>query len=193
MVDKPRFRCGEKLRLVRERKGITLRQVAERIHVSESLISQIERNRVSPSVDTLIALADTLDIDLEYLFEDFKKNKQVTYVKKDERFKHYVNGITYEQLSVIQDPMDEYTIEALLIELPAGCSTENRDYGHKGKELGIILTGKGYFKYGTQEFVLEKGDSISFSSDIPHTLKNVGEAVLQAIWICTPPKLFGKM
>ena len=78
MKSERRIRFGEKLRTVRERKGITLKQVAAKVNVSESLISQIERNRVSPSVDTLIAIADALDIDLDYLFKDFKKNKKAT-------------------------------------------------------------------------------------------------------------------
>lgn len=63
-----KYRVGEKIRLVRERKTLTLRQVAQQAGVSESLISQIERNKVSPAIDTLLSIADALDIDLEYLF-----------------------------------------------------------------------------------------------------------------------------
>ena len=59
------FRFGEKLRTVRERKGYTLKVVAQAAGVSESLVSQIERNRVSPAIDTLLSLADALEIDLE--------------------------------------------------------------------------------------------------------------------------------
>ena len=66
---KPPFRFGEKLRAVRERKGYTLKVVAQRAGVSESLVSQIERNKVSPAIDTLLVLADVLDINLEFLFE----------------------------------------------------------------------------------------------------------------------------
>ena len=58
------FRFGEKLRKVRERKGLTLKVVAQQAGVSESLVSQIERNKVSPAIDTLLSLADVLDISL---------------------------------------------------------------------------------------------------------------------------------
>ena len=64
------YRFGEKLRAVRERKGYTLKVVAQKAGVSESLVSQIERNRVSPAIDTLLTLADVLDINLEFLFEE---------------------------------------------------------------------------------------------------------------------------
>jgi transcriptional regulator with XRE-family HTH domain len=192
MKSETRIRFGEKLRTVRERKGITLKQVAAKINASESLISQIERNRVSPSVDTLIAIADALDIDLDYLFKDFKKNKKATIVKKENRFTFYIKQVIYRQLSVIQDPMDEYSIEALLLEIPPGASTENRDYGHPGKELGIILEGEALFTYGNEVYDLAEGDSINFASDIPHTLTNSGKEKLVALWVVTPPRLFGK-
>src|SRR4030042_3797028 len=73
---------GEKLRTVRERKGLTMRAVAKSAGVSESLVSQIERNLISPSIDTLLALAAVLDVDLEYLFADWKPTKRVSVVRK---------------------------------------------------------------------------------------------------------------
>ena len=63
--EKMKYLFGHKLRTVRERKGYTLKDVASRAEVSESLISQIERNKVSPSIDTLLLIADILDIDYE--------------------------------------------------------------------------------------------------------------------------------
>ena len=70
MKKRMRYKFGHKLRTVRERKGYTLKDVATEAEVSESLISQIERNKVSPSIDTLLLIADVLDIDHEYLFSD---------------------------------------------------------------------------------------------------------------------------
>ena len=65
------YHFGEKLRQVRENKGYTLKYVAQKAKVSESLVSQIERNHVSPAIDTLLSLADVLDINLEFLFEEY--------------------------------------------------------------------------------------------------------------------------
>ena len=80
-----RYQFGDKLRSVRERRGGTLKSVAEAAGVSPSLVSQIERNIVSPSLDTLMGLADVLDIDPDYLFKDFKKDKRVDIVRAEER------------------------------------------------------------------------------------------------------------
>ena len=72
------YRFGEKLRTVREKKGYTLKVVAQQAGVSESLVSQIERNRVSPAIDTLLTLADVLDINLEFLFEEYRREGRFT-------------------------------------------------------------------------------------------------------------------
>lgn len=64
---------GEKIREIRERKHLTMREVAERAGVSESLISQIERNRISPAIDTLLKIIDILEIDLDFIFREFKR------------------------------------------------------------------------------------------------------------------------
>ena len=80
------FRFGEKLRTVRERKGYTLKVVAQAAGVSESLVSQIERNRVSPAIDTLLSLADALEIDLEYLFEEYRRERPVRVIQAEESY-----------------------------------------------------------------------------------------------------------
>lgn len=185
-----RFPFGDKIRAVRERKQLTLKVVAQRAGVSESLISQIERNKVSPSIDTLLTLADVLDIDLEYLFQNYKKNKQVGLVRAAERDSRIMGKVRYQQLTTLLDDMGEDAIEALLLEIPVGEEKGDLEYGHTGKELGFILEGEGELVYGTERYALGTGDSISFSSDIPHILKNTGNTVMRAVWVTTPPRMF---
>jgi transcriptional regulator with XRE-family HTH domain len=183
-----RFRFGDKLRAIRERKGITMKDVAEKAHVSESLVSQIERNKVSPSIDTLFTLADVLDIDLEYLFQDYKKNKKVHIVRAYDRQRLVHGPVVYHQLSTLPDVPEAHAIEAFFLEIGEGAEKGDIAYGHMGKELGVILEGEGELTYGTEIHYLKQGDSISFPSDIPHILKNTGQGTLKAIWVITPPR-----
>ena len=76
--NKRQYQFGEKLRAVRERKHLTLKAVAAHAKVSESLVSQIERNKVSPAIDTLLDIADALDISLEFLFEEYSRRRPVS-------------------------------------------------------------------------------------------------------------------
>jgi len=181
---------GKKLRIVRERRGVTLKKVASMARVSESLVSQIERNKVSPSVDTLLSIAEALEIDLEYLFMDYKRNKAVKIISKDSRDHLVLNKVIYEQLSCINDGQNRVEAFKLIIE-PAG-EKGKLEYGHTGSEIGIILEGSGELIYGTETYSLNEGDTVSFSSDIPHILKNTGNITMTAIWIITPPKVFKK-
>ncbi len=184
------YKFGDKIRAIREKKKFTLKDIAEKINVTESLLSQIERNKVSPAIDTLLKIVEVLEIDLEYLFADYKIKKKVNIVKKDNRKKISYNGVTYEQLSKTDDDK-EHGIEAYFLTIKVKSETGAKEYGHKGKELGIILSGQGEFLIGNSKYILEEGDSISFSSSVPHVLKNIGNTDLKALWIITPPKNFG--
>ena len=60
---------GLQLRVGRKRSGLTLRELARRIGVSPSLLSQVENGKSQPSVATLYALAKALDLSIDHLFE----------------------------------------------------------------------------------------------------------------------------
>lgn len=183
------YRFGEKLRDIREKKGITLKTVALQIAVSESLISQIERNKVSPSIDTLFAIAEALDIDLDYLFSDYQKKRKVTILKEADRKKIETDGIIYHQLSVLPGAIEKYAIESFVMEISKGSKKGHDDYGHTGNEFGYILEGRGKLTYGKDEFLFCAGDSISFSSEIPHKVECLSEEPLKALWMVNPPKI----
>lgn len=188
MKQEMKYKFGEKLRTVRERKGLTLKDVAGKAGVSESLVSQIERNKVSPSVDTLLQLADILDIDYEYLFSDYKQKRRVTIVRKDERDTIQRNKVTIHQLSEMDESPKGPELEAFLVEIEEGGEQGDREYGHAGREFGIILEGQAELLYGNERYDLVKGDTVSFPSDIPHLFKNKGTSCLKAIWVVTPPR-----
>ncbi|MBN1411008.1 MAG: cupin domain-containing protein [Spirochaetales bacterium] len=184
-----KYKFGEKLREVRERKGLTLKQVAASAGLTESMISQIERNKVSPSIDTLMTLAEILELDFDYLFTNFKKEKKAVLIHEADRKVIMAGTVKYEQLSVIHDPEEEHSIEAFLLSMEPEGEKGERDYGHAGRELGFILQGTGELEYGNATYQLGKGDAISFSSGIPHKLINRGKTVLKAVWISTPPRM----
>jgi transcriptional regulator with XRE-family HTH domain len=163
--------------------------VAEAAGVSESLVSQIERNRVSPAIDTLLSLADALDLDLEYLFSDFKKERSVKVVRKDARSTSSRPGVLYERLAQIGgEGTGRFGIDAFLITLDAGAKTGHGEYGHPGFELGFVAQGTAELDVGTKTHRLDSGDSASFQADVPHVVRNAGEGQLKMLWVVTPPR-----
>jgi transcriptional regulator with XRE-family HTH domain len=182
-----RYCFGEKIRTVRKRRGLTLREVAEVAGVSESLVSQIERNRVSPAIDTLLALADALELDLEYLFEDYRRDRSVHQVRRSERTVFSRAGVLYERLAQLEGHGRD-GIEAYCITIAPEAKTGAREYGHPGWELGILQEGRGELTVGNATYQLEAGDSVSFQAESPHVLANAGEGPLKVFWIISPPK-----
>jgi len=99
-----------------------------------------------------------------------------------------MNGVKYEKLSKTVDKSSNHEIEAYFMEIEAGKSSGSKEYGHPGKELGVVLQGTGELEIAGDKYIIEDGDSISFDSSSPHVFKNTGSGVLRAIWIVTPPK-----
>ena len=184
------YHFGKKLRMVREHKGMTLKVVADKAGVSESLVSQIERNKVSPAIDTLLALADALDINLEFLFEEHRRKRPVKITRSDERRTVSEDTIKYEELARTDKSEKDNQFEAYVIRLPPHSRTHRGSYGHIGWELGVVTKGAITLKYEEKEYELKTGDSASFSASTPHMLENKTDGDAEAIWIVTPPQRF---
>ncbi len=185
------YHFGEKIRKVREEKGYTLKVVAQKAGVSESLVSQIERNHVSPAIDTLLSLADVLDINLEFLFEEYRKSRPVNIIRAHERPTIDEDGIVYEELAAPQNNTDKNnSMESYILKIPVGTHTHHGSYGHIGRENGLVIKGKIKLTYDNSEYILEEGDSVSFSAGVPHFLENAGNTDVEALWIVTPSQRF---
>jgi len=183
-----KYYFGEILRKVRKRKKQTMKELSQKIGVSESLISQIENDKVSPAIDTLLKITDELNIDFEYLFKKYKRDIKINIIRKNER-KQIIDGpVKYELLSKIDNINKENAIEAYHLEIMPGKNKKSSEHGHQGSELGIMTEGHGEIKVAGNSYKLTAGDSVSFNADEPHTLSNTGTRPLKAYWIITPPK-----
>ena len=181
---------GNTLREIRKRKKLTMKELALKVGVSESLISQIETDKVSPAIDTLLKITDELNIDFEFLFKKYKRVPKINIIRRNGRKKIIDGSVNYELLSKIDSVDKENAIEAYYLEIKPGNRKHSREYGHKGSELGIIIEGKGKIKIAGSDYLLAAGDSVSFDAEEPHTLENIGDTILKAYWIITPPKRF---
>jgi transcriptional regulator with XRE-family HTH domain len=181
---------GEKLRTVREKKHLTLKSVAEKADVSESLVSQIERNKVSPAIDTLLDIADALDISLEFLFEEFSRNRHLSVVHEFDRRKINEEHVIYEEVSDPFSGAGENSFESYIIRIPPKAKTRRGNFGHLGKEMGVVLNGEGILHYGNREIKIAEGDSVTFNASSPHFIENVCDTEFDAIWMVTPAQKF---
>jgi transcriptional regulator with XRE-family HTH domain len=185
-------RIGASLRAQRENLGLTLREVARRIGVSASLISQIERDKVNPSVSTLYALVRELGLTMGDLFagDDLAtpgaRARSGTAagpaVSPESRAAiNLASGVTWERLTATSDPGVEFL--HVIYEAGSESCPENSLVRHGGKEYGYVMSGRLGVRIGFDEYVLGPGDSISFHSSSPHRLWAIGNERVTAIWV----------
>jgi len=182
---------GPRLREIRLARGIGLRELARRLDLSPSSISQIETGKIRPSVRTLYALASEFGVTVdEVLFTEPsepdgaapKRTEPGLAVQRGEdRPAIQLNsGVRWERLMFWSDEDVEF-LEAAYA--PGGASSEDELVRHNGHEFGHILSGRLRVVVGFDEYVLEPGDSITFPSSTPHRLINDGPETVRAIWV----------
>jgi len=180
---------GSRLRVQRERQGLSLRELARRIGVSASLISQIERDKVNPSVSTLYALVRELGLTMGDLFAGdgaepalgASSGNEPVVNANDRITIKLASGVTWERLTPASDP----GVEFLHVVYDVGSESCPQDslVTHGGKEYGVVLSGRLGVRIGFDEHELGPGDSISFDSSSPHRLWAIGDECVTAIWV----------
>jgi transcriptional regulator with XRE-family HTH domain len=179
---------GLKIRELRKHRGITLKEFSQRVGVTASLISQVERGVAAPSISSLKKISDALGISIALFFNDEGQKALPDdfspIVRKNERkILHPCPGVTYHLLSKNL----RGKIEFLLAIYDVGASTGTKPYSHRGEECALVLKGKLEIQIGSSIYTLEKDDSITFSCEIPHQVRNVGKVSAVSIWCITPP------
>lgn len=177
------MQVGAAIRNLRTQKRLTLRQFAEATGLSQSLISQVERDLVSPSVVSLWKMAQALEVPVGHFFEDGARENCV--VRKDQRKQLSFSGsrIIYELLS----PSRANNLEFLMIHIEPGEETGTSSLTHPGEECGVVLQGRLEVDLAGETIVLAEGDSIYFKSTTPHRLRNPGRQPAVAVWVDYPP------
>jgi|SRR5215213_1794594 len=185
---------GGRLAELRKEHQYSIRKLAERAGVSASLISDVERGKVEPSISTLKRLSDALGTTLPYFFtEPAEQDGRVVRAgervvlrgKKDskgERSAIQTRGIRFELAS----PGQAEGIEAIVGLYDVGASLGDEPVTHEGEEWGMVLRGRLKVWVGDEIHFLNPGDSIWYTSTTPHRMENVANEPTEYIWIDTP-------
>jgi transcriptional regulator with XRE-family HTH domain len=179
---------GLKIRELRMHQGKKLKEVSQKVGVTASFLSQVERGVAVPSISSLKKISNALGVSITSFFDDQAEktvgNDFSPVIKKDARkILHPCPGVTYHLLSKNL----RGKIEFLLAIYEVGASTGSEPYTHRGEECALVLKGRLEVQIGSFVYVLKKDDSISFSCEIPHRVRNIGKIPAVSIWCITPP------
>jgi transcriptional regulator with XRE-family HTH domain len=181
---------GDRLREERVRAGLSQRELARRLGLSASLISQLESGVSKPSVGTLYAIVTELDVSLDRIIrgDDYPEPAEpesaatmAPVVRPGERQQiELASGVRWEELTAEGEEAVDFLLATYEV---GGSSTPDMSLmRHHGREYGYVVSGRLGVQIGFHEYHLEPGDSIAFDSTSPHRLFNRGDVPVQAIW-----------
>lgn len=173
----------ERLREIRERRGLTVRRLAELCDLSPSFISQIERGRTEPTLTRFWRICDVLDVPMSLFFIDGEADELV--VRREERrvITFPGSGVLYQSLSA----PSATNLEVILVEIEPGGAQERERVTHRGEECGFVLAGELTVLLDDREIHLREGDAVSFDSSHAHRYTNPGDRPSRSVWAMIRP------
>ncbi|MCY0150106.1 helix-turn-helix domain-containing protein [Hoeflea sp. G2-23] len=177
-------KIGTNLKALRLRRHLSMRDLAQRSGISHTTISLIERDRISPTVDTLQAVLDALGSRLsEFLGGLTEGSGSPFYPADDTPEIGNPETISYRLIG-LNHP---YRAFQFLRETYAVGADSGELLSHVAQEAGCVVSGAIELTVGNQCRVLHKGDGYYFDSRELHRFRNVGKTTAEVISAISPP------
>ncbi len=168
---------GERIRLARETRGLTLKDISNRTGISLFALKRVESNEFTPPLGQLIKLGKALDMKMGYFISP-GVDKPIVVVRSDERrpvsrygekqsaqYGYYYESLASQKGNRVMEPFIVTLVPSKKEELSA----------HDGQEFLFVLSGKMKVRVGDHEEVLEAGDAVYYDSNRPHYVGTIGK------------------
>ncbi len=178
---------GARLKLVREAKGFSQRELAKRAGVTNASISLIEQNRVSPSISSLKKVLDGIPMPMAEFFTFELEPQPPRYIfRASEQPDLGGNGV---QMWLIGAGVENRQIGLLREVYAPGADTGQDMLRHEGQECGVLAQGVMELTIDDQVYILQPGDGYYFPSSQPHRFRNIGTSDAILVSANNPPSL----
>lgn len=175
---------GARIAKVRTSQRMTLRQLSDKVSLSASLLSQIEKGRINPSLSTLRAIAVALDVPLfTFFLEEIATDDLVVRAGTGRKIMFPEVNLEYSLLT----PDLSGTIEMALMKLPPLSQSSTDLFAHTGEEVAYVSAGELVLHLGDKTVVLNTGDSVKIPPRTQHKWENCSAEEAVIIFAVTPP------
>ncbi|MEX2009719.1 MAG: cupin domain-containing protein [Dongiaceae bacterium] len=178
------FDVGARLRALRQRHGLSQRELAKRAGVSNAIISLIEQNRSSPSVGSLKKVLDGLPLSLADFFAMESPGRPQVFFAAAELVELAGGRVSYRQVG---RDLSGRALQILHERYARGADTGEVLLRHDAEEGGVVIRGRLEVTVGDRRRVLGPGDAYCFDSRVPHRFRNPGDEECEVVSACTPP------
>src|SRR5688572_9357657 len=169
---------GTQVRRLRTERGLTLAQVRDRTGLNVGYLSQVETDKASPSLETLAALADALDVPITWLLVDVAPKPQVVRAG-DRRGQEEAPGLRTEEVD------GGHARRLRIVEAIGQPGARSSIMTDAGEEHHIVLSGRLRLRQGDFEADLGPGDYLVWDGSFPHEAEVVGDEPARVL-IVTP-------
>ena len=178
------YRIGEKIRALRANRELGLVELGRHTGLSPALLSKIERERLFPTLPTLLRIALVFGVGLEYFFAGARDKPLAAVVRKQQRVRLPDRAGAREvafRFESLDYPATERRFNSYYAEFFPVAPAKLRRHEHPGVEFIYTLQGTLALHLGGDEHRLDAGDSIYFDSAVPHAYRRSGSALCSAI------------
>jgi transcriptional regulator with XRE-family HTH domain len=175
---------GERLKSIRNIHNLSQRELSRRAGVTNSTISLIEQNRVSPSVDSLKKVLQGFPMSLIDFFTMDMKPKQASFFTRDELVELSDTG---SSLLLVGATRKDRKLRVLHETYPPGGGSGDDMISHEGEEAGVVTKGSIQVTVGNEVKILNEGEAYYIDSLIPHSFRNISDEECQIVSAATPP------
>jgi transcriptional regulator with XRE-family HTH domain/predicted Fe-Mo cluster-binding NifX family protein len=177
------IQVGRKIREVRNRKGFSLRALADRSGLNINTLSMVENGKSSPSVSTLQLLAIALDVPIVTFFESDPVEKKIVFTAANQRPSTSFGSTVMQNLA---EDLAGRAVQPFLVTLPPGKGSGDSPIVHTGHEFVFCLEGAIHYRIQGDDYYLQSGDSLVFESHLPHCWENIDDEIARILLILYP-------
>jgi len=181
---------GKKIRVLRKNRGLVFQDLSYRTGLSKPLLSQIEKEVVSPPIATLLKISKALSVNIGFFSQDNDPEEKVVLVRRDESkvidsryFGKEESGYYYEALAYKRS---KKYMEPFLVEFKRKKADRLSYFSHEREEFIYLLEGTLEFRTENEQYVLNPGDSLYFESSIPHAYRALERKNTKALTVVYP-------
>ncbi len=180
------YHPGRKLKRCRTARKLTLDQLSKMASVSKAMLSQIEQDKVNPTVAVMLKICNALKLSIGDLLDVPEPHNIIKVIRSTDeaytfRSDHACHIRTLSPLGL------EKTVEFYRLTLEAGGELVSEPHFPGAQEILYLSRGRLRVVSGEQETEVHKGDSIHYRADLPHALQNAGKGKVEAFIIVRYP------
>jgi len=180
-----RIDVGSRLKELRTRHGLSQSDLARRVGVTASTISQVEGNLIYPSLPALIKLAEVLGVEVGQFFQESRPIGRKIHFTAGDAVDVKSHGFPYALVAgkrLLPLLMDT-DAEPYLIEILPGLKLQSHFFVHKGQEFGYLLSGELHLTVDSTDYTLKPGELIYLTSETPGQWVNYGPETACLLWV----------